>query len=168
MKVEDPIDKRHLTPLGRVIAEYNVLELAALMFIRTLLNTDEGAAEIVVQRLSARQRLELLKDLHQLRVKDDTKAKAFEKVWKRALFVTEKRNQFAHSLYIARPLDPKFTKKNIGLHPNAASPAEMENVAAEVAAVRNELMEMALADMFKDMFKDLKFDFSGLGSRPRK
>ncbi len=147
-KLKSAIPNESLTPLGKVVANFAVLESNLDSSIWFLLFWDstleQRTGQIVTSILSFKNKINLLSALYQHRFPAEKPFKDLEEIRKKLNKANEKRNDLVHSTWLAhsKKIKPKSSeKKGFKLNFEDMEASEIDKIADLIAGVSYEMQK---------------------------
>jgi len=141
-----PATDDQLRALGRITANFQLLEMLLASWTGALIKTDQAAGFMITSQLSFRRLCELMGTMFRHRITDAEARSVMERLLKRAAKIEERRNAFIHSTWS----DPdqqlktargklKLSKDGVILHTERLSSAQMNQVGDSISDLIKEL-----------------------------
>lgn len=134
IEMETTIPDDHLSEIGRITANFAILESTLCRFIGALLEIDAVAGKIVTAELSFRNMVNLLDSLFKYRCADSQLVGELEKLLGGVMQVEQRRNQITHSTW--------------GLHPETGNIARLKRTAKKGSGLQQQEEIMTSQDLW--------------------
>jgi len=148
-KVEIPPTADHLRAIGRITANFALLELMVSFCVWQLIGSDQRLGQIITAELSFRKLLDLLSSLFRHRVSDPQLIEELNGLIAEAAQAEEKRNLITHSYWAASDTREtitraKMTARRYGGLKHQFEPMsvqDLDDIADFIAAAENHITQ---------------------------
>jgi len=161
-KADSPVPPEFLERIGRITANFAVLESVLQTFIGRLISSDHTLGQIISAELSFRGLVALLSSLYKYRVSDSARVAELDSVFKRVNAAEEKRNIVVHSLWMVSNTDDSPPKtivfkgkmtakisKGLRYRQEQVTIEELDSIAEEISNAAGDAQAIMLRDFPK-------------------
>ena len=154
-RLQPAISPALLEPLGKVLANFNLLENTAAQFIWVLLSTDQRAGQITTAGMTLPELNDRLRHLYQHREKDPEKLVMMDKLHDQLLKLNTRRNRLVHAMWVAGDTADEGVAVLSGVRRKdlfafeSFSAEDIEKVSDRAIDLASELFDVMLRDRVK-------------------